>query len=82
MENAKFNPSGKNYHFQDLSFVENLQNTFNIKETERIQENFIWKHSCPKIQHKTLRMDYKIADSRMFIFSSKLQAYSRLKSHR
>ena len=29
------------------------------KELERMQEHFIWKHSRPKIQHKTLRMDYK-----------------------
>ena len=66
MENAKFNPRGKNYRFQNFGLVENcLPNTFNyfpdyiIKKIQGFPENFIWKHSCPKIQHKTLRMNYK-----------------------
>ena len=73
MENAKFNPRRKNYHLPDFGFVENcLPNTFNYfpntfnyfpdyitKKIEGIPENFIWKHSCPRIKHKTLRMNYK-----------------------
>ena len=59
-ENAESNPAWKNYHFQDSCFVENL---------ERIEEHFIWKHIHPKIQHKTVRMDYK--KKKLFVLCAK-----------
>ena len=67
MENAEPKPGKKNYYFQDFGFLGNcLPGTFSyfpdyiINKIELIQEHFMWKHSCPEVQHETLRIDQKI----------------------
>ena len=66
VENEESNPGQKNNHFQIFDHVENcLLDIFNyflqyiIKEIQRNQENFTWRHTRPKIQHNILKMNYK-----------------------
>ena len=47
-----------------------------LSRKKKNQDHFVWKHSRPKLQHKTLRLDYKEGVLKMLIYSSKLQAYS------
>ena len=66
VENEESNPGQKNNHFQIFDHVENcLLGIFNyflqdiIQEIQRTQENFTWRHTRLKIQHKIFKINYK-----------------------
>ena len=58
-----------------LSLVTNVPTQI-IKELNKIQKEFIWNGSNPKIKHSTLCNKYENGGLKMWIFYLKLSAYN------